>query len=344
MKRIFLQGGNDGCFWYRLLLPARHLHRVMAREDDIALKFAMTPLDNQSIDILNERYDAYVLHGHGAAMFLDLIGHWKYRHENFVWNIDDYYHGIPEWNPVKLLHRRLGGVAVARAMADYVHAATPFLAKKYAQYNGKTRVLPNLIDLDTYPPPPPREPGDPLHVVWLGSRTHEGDVALLVEPLSALLSARRGRVKVTFCGMAPDELIRDFQHAGVEFRDGLVMEEYVAMLRTLRPDLALAPLRDCPFNSAKSNLRLIESFALGIPVVASPVGEYKALADSGAPGVILADSPNEWVNAIEPFISDPAAARQLGAECRRYLESEWSWQGAKSKKNLWREAFRECVE
>ena len=66
--------------------------------------------------------------------------------------------------------------------------------------------------------------------------------------------------------------------------------------------VGLVPLIDSPFNRAKSWLKGIEYAALGVPFVASPLPEYRKLADLGAG--VLADSPQEWYEAIDMLLTD----------------------------------------
>lgn len=57
-------------------------------------------------------------------------------------------------------------------------------------------------------------------------------------------------------------------------------------------DIGLVPLNNIPFNEAKSNIKGLEYAAKGIPFIASPLPEYRALHETGAGS--LAETPEQW--------------------------------------------------
>jgi len=72
---------------------------------------------------------------------------------------------------------------------------------------------------------------------------------------------------------------------------------YLAMGRGIQNAVAcIAPLIDNEFNRCKSAIKFLEAAQHGVPVIASPVGEYKDI-HSGGP--ILADSIDSWVEQLE---------------------------------------------
>jgi len=80
-------------------------------------------------------------------------------------------------------------------------------------------------------------------------------------------------------------------------------------------DIGLAPLRDTPFNHAKSWIKMIEYAAAGVPMIASPAPEYVRLNREYGIGRI-AHSLDEWAEHITE-LSDP---RVRLAEARKNRE------------------------
>jgi glycosyltransferase involved in cell wall biosynthesis len=79
-------------------------------------------------------------------------------------------------------------------------------------------------------------------------------------------------------------------------------------------DVGVRPLRDNEWTRAKGGFTsVIECLALGIPVVASPVGLIKYLIEDGKNGY-LADEPDEWVEVLSTMATEPERITQLRQE------------------------------
>jgi glycosyltransferase involved in cell wall biosynthesis len=76
-------------------------------------------------------------------------------------------------------------------------------------------------------------------------------------------------------------------------------------------DASVMPLVDTPYARGKCALKALESMAMGIPVVASGVGENNHLIRHGENGY-LAKTSEDWVRCIEELILDEAKRRAVG--------------------------------
>jgi glycosyltransferase involved in cell wall biosynthesis len=105
----------------------------------------------------------------------------------------------------------------------------------------------------------------------------------------------------------------------------LPYSEYLRVVATA--DCVLVPLAESAFNHCKSIARLIDATEVGVPVVASPVGEYSepVLVSAFFP----ARSASEWCNALETISASRREANLvLGAATEqvrapRLLDSIW---------------------
>jgi len=93
----------------------------------------------------------------------------------------------------------------------------------------------------------------------------------------------------------------------------LPYSEYLRVLATA--DCVLVPLAESAFNNGKSIVRLIDATEVGVPVVASPAGEYSEAELSSA--FFPARSPAEWCSALETIA---ASRREANLVVRAAME------------------------
>ena len=117
--------------------------------------------------------------------------------------------------------------------------------------------------------------------------------------------------------MCPDEL-RPYVREYHEFEIGV--EAYPAKLASLNLDLAIAPLEINRFNEAKSNLRILEYGALGLPVVCTDIFPYQTDA---APVKRVANDTAAWVAAIRERIHDLDATAREGDRLKEWVLNDY---------------------
>jgi glycosyltransferase involved in cell wall biosynthesis len=92
--------------------------------------------------------------------------------------------------------------------------------------------------------------------------------------------------------------------------------------------LSLAPLRDCSRNALQgcSPLKIIESMASGVPVVASDLPVVRELMNDGEHGRLVApDRPGELARAIRVLLDYPEQLAHMGAAARAHVAENLSW-------------------
>jgi glycosyltransferase involved in cell wall biosynthesis len=80
---------------------------------------------------------------------------------------------------------------------------------------------------------------------------------------------------------------------------------------------------DDNWSRGKCGLKLLQYMAAGLPVVANRIGVHKEIVLHGETG-FLADTAEEWQNAIGQLATDPALRRRMGAAGRRRLAADYS--------------------
>ena len=63
--------------------------------------------------------------------------------------------------------------------------------------------------------------------------------------------------------------------------------------------------------------------AAGLPVVANSVGVHRKMIVHGESG-FLADTPDEWAEAVSRLAEDPSLRHRMGAAARRRVETDYN--------------------
>jgi predicted HAD superfamily hydrolase/glycosyltransferase involved in cell wall biosynthesis len=92
--------------------------------------------------------------------------------------------------------------------------------------------------------------------------------------------------------------------------------DYNGMLAFIsKHDLLLVPLVDNVFNRAKSNVKFIEAGSVGVPVLASEVGEFKLSIKHKTNG-FLAKNPRDWAAILDQLRLQPTRLKAAGTQAQ----------------------------
>ncbi|MER9120473.1 glycosyltransferase family 4 protein [Mesorhizobium sp. M0954] len=200
------------------------------------------------------------------------------------------------------------------ARADLVTAGNDYLADRAQRAGARhVEIVPTVVDLKRYSIGP-RSNADMVTVGWIGSPI-TAPYLDIVKPILESLS-QDVPLRAVAIGARPDQL------AGSIFTATPWSEETeVDEIRKI--DIGIMPLPDNPFERGKCGYKLIQYMALGLPVVASPVGVNKQLIRHGQNGFLAADS-GQWREAIATLCNDPALRHSFGAAARVDVERHYA--------------------
>lgn len=240
-------------------------------------------------------------------------------------DLDDWYWGLdttnlaylsshPRHNPTENTNHYKGVLS----SSNVVTVSTQYLKDRIKSFvHCPIVVMENTVDVGRFDVYEHTDTDIPT-VGWVGSTNHRsGDLEILAGVLSPLYEA--GEIKLQHSGAheaAPT--VAGKWHVPEEAVSTLPAcdpEDYPSLLRM---DIGIAPLRDTPFNHAKSDIKLLEYSSAGIPWIGSGLSAYKALQETWGLGRI-ARKPMEWQRHIRA-LKDPNARATEGKLLR---EAAW---------------------
>lgn len=248
-------------------------------------------------------YDVVVIQIDNSPSALKFVIALQNQGKKVVFEIDDAFDALEPWHPQYASYGQPARQEAIRAMmaqADAVQVSTPWLAKRYGPCAKRIEVVPNMIELATWPRADRLRRDGLFKVVWAGSPSHAGDLETIIPVMEQFLEDHSDARLVLF-----GQEIRDARlPAGqVEMIPWCEFEDYPSKLAEIDADVAIAPLADVPFNHGKSNLRILQYWATGYPIIASNVGPYAETCIE-RDGAVLCDTVEEWVASLETLYGD----------------------------------------
>lgn len=313
MRVYAFPADSAGCGQYRIRWPAETLARTghdVTILDEIRYGPRSTMLDGVDVAVVQRPC---------TQRHVDFIAHCIDRGVTVVAEIDDDLRYLWRGHPLSArLSRRspdptamtIDAFELACKMADWLTCTTPALAELGRP--GRTTVIPNMIpELRVQMGVTYRKPlryGTSVIGYSGPPNYHLPDIGPIVGRGVVQAQQATGALFYGIGGRAFDlgAAFRVTERAQFEdWKDNLDYGPAGFVAAQAKWDVALAPLCGCKFNDAKSDLKLLEAMALGIPFVASPATPaYRAILDAGYGRP--ARTPTQWREAILAELDDPS--------------------------------------
>jgi hypothetical protein len=229
---------------------------------------------------------------------------------------DDDFTAIPKQSE---LYRRAGGFVGQRIFAETARLATSahcftttneLLAEKYRRAGvERVEVIGNYLAPNVSRD---RRDHDGLVVGWVAGGEHRADAVRLriAEVLERLLAEHR-HVRVECIGV------------NLGLRERYRHDPFVGFLelpgRVACWDIAIAPLADIPYNASRSDIKLKEYAASGVPWLASPVGPYRELGEDEGGRLVPDES---WFEALDQLIRHSRERRRLARKAKKWAKRQ----------------------
>ncbi|MDG2305936.1 MAG: glycosyltransferase [Candidatus Binatia bacterium] len=157
-----------------------------------------------------------------------------------------------------------------------------------------------------------------------GTDTHDADLAMVAPALADVLGRFPQTVLALGGPVATPTVLEPFE-GQIERWPFVPWNELPARLATL--DVNLAPLDTSrPFNLGKSEVKLLEAAAVGVPTLASDAPAFVRGSRGGRVAVLCKDE-TEWRDGLARLVSEPALRQSLGDSARRDVRRRYGANG-----------------
>jgi len=233
-------------------------------------------------------------------------------------DVDDWYWGLDPnnsaWKASHPQYNKKENVNFYKSIisaSSLVTTSTPFLFEKMKVWNKNVLLLPNTVKTKAFKKHD-HTINEDVVIGWAGSTAHRSND---LQVLSGVLpSFNNTTTQISYLHAGHHDTSPHFaDEIGLPKEKVKTLpicdpEKYPEMFQM---DIGIAPLRDFPFNHAKSEIKLLEYSASGIPWVASALPSYKSLAKEFGMGRI-AKNPHQWTQHLNALVSSRELRKEEG--------------------------------
>ena len=223
--------------------------------------------------------------------------------------------------------------------SDAVTVGSHELSQYSRRLNQNTYLIPSAVDVDVYRPPNPAEHAhfekrnNTVVIGWHGSAAaHWRNLLILKDVLRKLKQKLRVDIVLRLIGgpFTPSlasqfNRILPVQSGPEKWVEYDELPQYISGV-----DIGVYPLADTSRMASKASMKMLEQMAMGIPVVASSVGENRHITTNGYDG-FLVSNVEEWISRLQALIENPELRNTVGAHARETVLRNYSLDVAATK-------------
>jgi glycosyltransferase involved in cell wall biosynthesis len=317
---------KNGCGYYRSIVPFSYL--MSSQNFDSPFMFGFN-FDVSFIQRANWiRFQRQVTEAQKAIFteYKNLIKKYNFQ-TKLTYDIDDLVHEIEDCNILAYQYytqTRKDNLIELFKLSDMVTFSTQFLKDYYEERHGikHSHVIPNFLPKflwgncgkrDKYN----KSKSGKLRILWTGSASHiarGGDMEFLLPVIEKTLN----EFEWVFLGTCPPSLL-----GRVEFHDWEEFYTYPAHLDAVDADVGIVPVKDHIFNYAKSDLKLLEYSAVGLPSICSSIGNGMGPYDLVKDSFVIENKADLWYQALKNFEKDQDLRKKYLEVGRNELNRRW---------------------
>jgi O-antigen biosynthesis protein len=329
---LYVARDDGGCGFFRCRQPADFIKRMGLAETRVVQTVASEE-DMLAADLIVFQETGSVVGSNMAKFCAENKIPYVTEFDDFVQHISPRnLGGWAAWNPGTLyIHRAMEMMKGAMG----VTVSTPQLAREYFPYNPYIYVVPNFLDKSVWDNSPAKKLDGKIRIGWIGGNAHADDLRMVSKVLDKLVKRYKGKVIFETMGMTAQELAGVFPMQATDSTcpscgyegelhhfPGEAQQDYPMVLASKGWDIAIAPVISNAFGNCKSDLKLKEYAAAGIPVVASPITPYLEASLNNAQ-VLFATTFEEWYNNLDKLIRNPKLRDSMVKANKEWIGKNW---------------------
>lgn len=261
-----------------------------------------------------------------------------------VYEIDDDLLNLPDGHSAanRFSPEVRSAMEIVISEADAVVVPTEVLKERLSSLNKNVFILPNALD-ETLWQPPTRDmafdPGkSPINIVYMGTRTHDDDLAVIAEPMREIKRRYGDQVNLACVGACAGPL-PDFAVATDIPPAARTYPEFARWFSSqTRFDIAVGPLADTAFNRHKSYLKYLDYGICRLPTVFSDITPYRHAVRHGETGLLVENTTDAWVQALRLLIDHPEERARLADNAFRDVIAHHTLEAQSSeRRRIWQQ-------
>ncbi len=330
-------GDRQGCGHIRVMLPYLLMNSLRLDGLDFQSDFAMTFIADPKF---YTHYTTVSFQRASTEKHLHLIRYYKNSIRKAIkvpvlLEIDDLLWDIPEWNYASSAYNpQTDSIKTIISEVDGVTVSTPFLKEKYSNFSKRIAVIPNHLSKFIWGDINPKHENNPNiikpRILYAGSENHfinkkspeykkgikGGDFGSI---LIDYIRKTTDKYQWVFSGAYPLELEDLIDEGKIERHPWKHILQYPHHIKSLDVDIWLAPLYNCDFNKAKSNIKALEATATGCPCIFSNIEPYKKF-------MFTSDTEYDIINNIEKLAKDVDLRKKVFDHDYNVVKEQLFWE------------------
>ncbi len=236
-----------------------------------------------------------------------------------VYEFDDAFISLKPDHPAHDYYQRIApDIETYIKKADAVIVSTLQVKAAYRHLRSDIAVVPNCLPdaVWSFQHAPQSAGSGKTRILFAGTEGHEPDLSIIEASLEQILKEFGDSVELLLWGNRSPRLeaLENVRQVA-PFRTDYA--EYSQLLAALRPELAVVPLADTPFNRAKSPIKWLEYGACEIAGVFSDLPPYQRVVNQLENGVLVKNEGAAWTNALRMLLSSPETRQRIAQAARR---------------------------